>query len=162
MAHETQIDIPDTVLPTQYFSKSRVDSPEKRLLFAVLEDAITIAANPVVLVPIPEQPVGGVTHRWSDDKYKAKTRNDHRTALYEETTAWFASDETHDIYCFVSICDVFGLDPSAIREGLKKITRPLANVRWRMSGSLSRVGFGTQYSPRRPDLRKRRHRKKYD
>ena len=34
-------DVPDTVLPVQYFTRTVVsDTPEKRLIFAVLMDAI--------------------------------------------------------------------------------------------------------------------------
>lgn len=38
-AHDTEV--PDTILPAQYFTRSGSSTPEKRLIFAVLMDAVT-------------------------------------------------------------------------------------------------------------------------
>ena len=41
MARAPSSEVPDTVLPVQYFTRTAVsDTPEKRLIFAVLMDAI--------------------------------------------------------------------------------------------------------------------------
>ena len=37
----------------------------------------------------------------------------------QEAEEWFLSDKSHGLFSFVSVCDVLGLEPEFIRQGLK-------------------------------------------
>jgi hypothetical protein len=39
-----------------------------------------------------------------------------------EVRAWFASDEAHWPCSFVAVCDVFGLDPAAVRARVRALS----------------------------------------
>jgi hypothetical protein len=73
-----------------------VSSPEKRLLLAVLGEAIT-----------------AFTH-------SAGARNRAGKRRFAEVAAWFASDATDSLFTFVGICDTLGLDASYLRSGLRR------------------------------------------
>lgn len=80
------------ILPTQFFRKVP-DSPERRLMLAVLEDAV-------------------VTYL----KYKSgNSRKDLR--LVQETKEWFSSSDTW-IFSFETICAVLDIDAEAFRKAL--------------------------------------------
>jgi hypothetical protein len=64
-------------------------TPEKRLMAAVLNDALDVVGAP-----------GGR----------------HRRKLVRATYAWFASDDTEWPFSFRNICAVLGIDPFALRE----------------------------------------------
>ena len=88
---------PETILPTQYFSNVQLDAslqPEKRLMLAVLEDAVG-----------------------TFQKY-AIARDRRAQVLFTETEEWFASDETEWPYSFVNICQALGLEVEFLRFGL--------------------------------------------
>jgi hypothetical protein len=40
--------------------------------------------------------------------------------LFRETAGWFASDDTSSPFCFVTICQLLGLDPDYLRAGLRR------------------------------------------
>jgi hypothetical protein len=88
---------PDLVLPTQFLQAS-IATPEKRLLLAVLEEAV------------------GTYQRHVTD-----TDRDGR-AVFADVQAWFASEDGAWLYSFVAICDVIGLDPTYVRTGLGQWT----------------------------------------
>ena len=74
--------------------------PEKRLLLAVLEEAV------------------GTYQR-----YALALRLDRRNrAVLAGVEAWFASTDSHELYSFVAICDVLGLEATYVRSGLARWT----------------------------------------
>src|SRR3989454_6438099 len=88
---------PETVLPSQFFDRLQVDAslqPEKRLMLAVLEDAVG-----------------------TFQKYVASsTRRGQR--LFAEAEEWFAEPATEWPFGFESICQALSLEPAYIRNGL--------------------------------------------
>ena len=88
--------VPDILVPSQYFDRVRErrdHDPERRLLFAVLENAV-------------------------DDYRKAlaSRRGDRDLRELEE---WFESRDTSWFCSFQNICDVLGLDAEYMRRGLR-------------------------------------------
>jgi hypothetical protein len=84
---------PDVTPPIQFFGRT-LATPEKRLLLAVLEEAVT-------------------THR----RHALATDRRGR-ALLADVEAWFASEDTVWLCGFVAICDALGLEASYVRAGL--------------------------------------------
>jgi hypothetical protein len=84
---------PDIILPSQFLCRV-VATPEKRLLLAVLEEAV------------------GTYQRY------AIATDPRGRAVFAEVEAWFASEEVTRLYAFVPICDVLGLDAAHVRSGL--------------------------------------------
>ena len=85
----------DLILPVQYLQRSMA-TPEKRLLLAVLEEAVA-----------------------TYQRYAFALRLDRRNkAVLADVKAWFASTESHELYSFVAICDVLGLEATYVRSGL--------------------------------------------
>jgi len=85
------------VLPSQYFSLPAVDASlqaEKRLMLAVLEDAV------------------GTFQKYVN----ARERTGQR--LFAEVEDWFAADEVEWPYSFLNISQALGLDPEYLRSGL--------------------------------------------
>jgi hypothetical protein len=79
----------EVVLPVQFFRGTRgALQPERRLMLAVLEDAVV---------------------RYRRDPHG---RDGHESAL------WFASEDTSWPYSFTNVCDVLGLDRRAVRDAL--------------------------------------------
>ena len=90
---------PETVLPSQLLDTSNLGAamqPEKRLMLAVLEDAIA------------------TLQRTANGTSRVALRD------FDETRAWLASDDTTWPYTFVNICHVLGFDPSFLRRGLER------------------------------------------
>ena len=70
---------------------------ERRLLLAVLEDAIRTYQR----------------YAFADDGRGA--------ALLSHVEAWFASEDSDWTFSFVAICDVLGLDASYLRRGIRRL-----------------------------------------
>jgi hypothetical protein len=90
---------PAMVLPAQLFGTAGLDAslvPEKRLLLAVLEEAV-------------------VTFQ----RYAAEQGRRGRR-LFREAEDWMGSEELRWPCSFRNICDVLGLDPGYLREGLRR------------------------------------------
>lgn len=90
---------PEVVLPSQYFGSAMVDAslqPEKRLMLAVLEDAV------------------GTYQKYAN----ARERNGQR--LFEDVEEWFTADDHQWPYSFVNISQALGLDASYVRRGLDR------------------------------------------
>jgi len=90
---------PEVILPSQYFGGAIVDAslqPEKRLMLAVLEDAV------------------GTFQKYVN----ARERNGQR--LFEEVEQWFDSDDQEWPYSFVNVSQALGLDVSYMRSGLHR------------------------------------------
>ncbi len=106
---------PDVVLPSQFFNGLRRHAPSKRgewlLLLAVLEDAV---------------------HCYQ--KYSL-ARDKPGQRLFQEAEEWImgtqpGSSEEPLALAFPYVCDVLGLDPAYLREGLQRWrTRQLAGRR---------------------------------
>lgn len=90
--------VPDTLLATQYFDRVRRRKDvtgEQRLMFAVLADAVDLYLK------------------------HAGATAPHHAALFADAERWIEDDDTTWLYAFVPICDHFGLDPDAVRGGLR-------------------------------------------
>ena len=88
---------PETILPSQFFDRLQIDAslqPEKRLMLAVLEDAVGTFQKHVT----------------------AATRRGQRH--FTEAEQWFASDIADWPFAFESICEALGLEASFVRRGL--------------------------------------------
>jgi hypothetical protein len=90
---------PETILPSQFFERFRIDAslqPEKRLMLAVLEDAV------------------GTFQKFAT----ASGRRGRR--LFAEAEEWFTSEDGTWPFAFHNICQALGLEPSYIRSGLRR------------------------------------------
>jgi len=88
---------PDILLPPQYFETFRRKiyfEPEKRLMAAVLEDAVMCF-----------------------QKYLL-ARDERRRVMFCEAEAWIFAMDIDWPFSFSNLCDVLGLNPSYIRQGL--------------------------------------------
>jgi len=90
------------VMPSQLFPEFPGEASmqaEKRLLLAVLEDAIDILLKHA----------------------GAETARGQR--LYAETVAWIVSEETGSPFDFLTVCEALDLSPSCLRRGLERLLR---------------------------------------
>ena len=88
---------PDTLLPTQYFETFRRKAhlePDKRLMLAVLEDAIACF-----------------------QKY-VSARDNRGKAVFREAEEWILEENSHWLFSFENICEVLGFNPSYVRQGV--------------------------------------------
>ena len=113
---------PETVLPSQFFARPTVDAslqPEKRLMLAVLEDAV------------------GTFQKYANARDRAGQK------LFAEVEDWFASDDQEWPYSFVNICHALGLEPAYLRRGLarwrdrQRDARGRRRARWSASRSVA-------------------------
>jgi DNA-directed RNA polymerase sigma subunit (sigma70/sigma32) len=90
----------DTLLPAQFWAAlaDPRSEPEKRLMVAVLEEAIALVVN---------------AHGGSDD----------RRSAVREARRWFASDDNSTPFAFATICDILGLDVGRVRQALARWPR---------------------------------------
>ena len=90
---------PETILPSQFFGRFQLDAslqPEKRLMLAVLEDAVGTFQKYVT----------------------SSTRRGQR--LFAEAEEWFAAPATEWPFSFESICQALGLDAAYLGGGLRR------------------------------------------
>jgi hypothetical protein len=90
---------PETILPSQFFDRFQIDAslqPEKRLMLAVLEDAVGTFQKYV-----------GVS-----------TRRGQR--LLGEVEEWFAEPASEWPFGFETICQALNLEPAYLRTGLER------------------------------------------
>jgi len=88
---------PETILPSQFFDRVQIDAslqPEKRLMLAVLEDAVGTFQKYVT----------------------AANRRGQR--LFSEAEEWFAGEATEWPFGFENICEALGLEAEYLRAGL--------------------------------------------
>jgi hypothetical protein len=98
---------PDTLLSAQYLENLRRKTllePEKRLMLAVLEDAINCFQVNVM------------------------ARSGRRKKLFNESEDWIMGWDDDWIFSFVSVCELLGFNPEYVRRGLlrwkeKKLAR---------------------------------------
>lgn len=86
----------DAILPQGVGEGAGVVQPEKRLLLAVLEGAVT------------------------DFQKYATASSGRGKRLFADADAWFASAAADQPCTFESICQALALDPSFIRAGLRR------------------------------------------
>ena len=90
---------PDTLVPTQYFDRVGADAafqPEKRLMLAVLEEAIATFQRHVV----------------------AGTRRSQR--LVEEVEEWVEGRESEWPFSFENVCAALDIEPEYLRTGMAR------------------------------------------
>ena len=97
---------PDTLLPAQYFETLRRKTlePEKELMLAVLEDGVA-----------------------SFLKY-LHAENRTGNTLFRNAEEWIWEENSEWPFSFENICDVVGIDPQYLRQGLMR-SKGLALVR---------------------------------
>ena len=93
---------PDAILPEQFytmFKKSPYREPERRLMVAILEDAVSCLSTDL-----------------SECNFRQRRQ-------YEEAKDWITTDEEDEwIFSFRNICEFLGMDPSYLRRGLIRQT----------------------------------------
>lgn len=89
---------PDTLLASQYFDRirrRRAPDGERRLMIAVLEDAIHVYLK------------------------NCGARDAHHRALFLDAEEWIESDDSTSFYSFENVCAVLDLDADYLRRGLR-------------------------------------------
>lgn len=119
MTYETSLSVeervaslfqPDTLLPAQYFETYRRKAPlepEKRLMLAVLEDAVACFQKYVF------------------------ARDGKGKTTFREAEEWILEEDSDWLFSFDNVCEVLGIDPRYVRQGLmrwKEMSRPGAKV----------------------------------
>jgi hypothetical protein len=92
---------PDTMLPSQWLDRRRgrgADSGERRLMAAVLEDAVRVYLK------------------------HAGNRDASRLEAFREVEEWFASPDSTWFYSFENVCSVLDIHPGYVRRGLRRWT----------------------------------------
>ena len=88
---------PEVLTPEQYYDERRDDSvmrPVKRLMMAVLEDALRCFQN------------------------NAGTRSGPRKRLFAEAEEWLCGDNSDGPFSFNTVCETLGIEPRYLRSGL--------------------------------------------
>ncbi|MEX0801889.1 MAG: hypothetical protein WD688_00955 [Candidatus Binatia bacterium] len=88
---------PDTLMPDQYletFRRKLYLEPEKKLLLAVLEDAIACFQKYVF------------------------TKDGKGKVLFQEAEEWILEEDTDWLFSFANVCEMLGFEPSYLRDGL--------------------------------------------
>jgi hypothetical protein len=97
------------VLPVQYGEMHRKKLPsegERKLLFAVLEDAIRCYL-----------------------KYRDGDPNSREHPEFLEATDWLSCEEEYGPFAFVSVCETLGINADRLRIGISKHRGRLAEIR---------------------------------
>lgn len=98
----TRLFEPDTLIPDQFYAtlkRSQINDPERRLMAAILEDAVSCLSK------------GG-----SEDACR------HQRSA-EEAESWINTEgEEEWIFSFTNVCETLGLDPDYMRCGLNRLT----------------------------------------
>lgn len=88
---------PDTLLPDQFLETFRRKShlePEKKLMLAVLEDAIACYQKYIF------------------------ARDGKGKALFQEAEEWIKEKGGDWLFSFTNVCEILGFDPDYLRQGL--------------------------------------------
>lgn len=88
---------PDSLLSTHYFETLRrktILEPEKRLMLAILEDAINCFQDNLL------------------------AQNVRRRRLFEEAEEWIVEVDGDWVFSFENICEALGFNPAYVRQGL--------------------------------------------
>jgi hypothetical protein len=90
---------PDTLLPDQYLDTFRRKfhlEPEKKLMLAVLEDAIACFQKYIF------------------------SRDGKGKGLFQEAEEWIQEKNGESIFSFANVCDSLGFDPDYLRQGMAR------------------------------------------
>ena len=90
---------PDIILPSQHrdtLQRRTPQNPEKRLMLAVLEDAVACFRNGL------------------------QAHDHRRRELFKDSEAWITEENADRLFSFEHICDILGLDARLIRFELLK------------------------------------------
>ena len=93
---------PDTLLPDQYldtFRRKLQLEPEKKLLLAILEDAIACYQKYIFV------------------------RDGKGQALFHEAEQWVEERGSGSVFAFDSVCETLGLNPDYLRRGMADWTK---------------------------------------
>ena len=88
---------PDTLLPAQYFDTFRRKAnsePEKKLMLAILEDAIDCFQKYIF------------------------ARDGRGKGIFREAEDWILEENSDRLFSFETVCDALGFNPSYVRQGL--------------------------------------------
>ena len=88
---------PDTLLSAQYFENFRkqiLPEPEKRLMLAILEDAVNCFQENFLAT------------------------NGKKKRLFEEAEEWIVEVGADRIFSFETVCETLGVNPEYVRRGL--------------------------------------------
>ena len=98
------------ILPVQYNDMFRRGSSsadaERRLLFALLEDGIRCYL-----------------------RYRDAERNSPQRLEFLEASTWINSQDDDGPFAFVNVCEALGIDPSHLRDGVRKHVGLLEEIR---------------------------------
>ncbi len=98
--HLSKLNEIDAIHPTQYYLANRsmrLASGEKKLMLAILKDAIKCYRRNVT------------------------TKSIHSQKIFAETEEWFYDEDTNYLYSFLNICAWLGVDFKLIREKLSEM-----------------------------------------
>jgi hypothetical protein len=88
---------PDVLLPIQYFAalkRKRFSSGEHRLLIAIMQDAVECFQKHI------------------------HARDSKRRQLYLDAESWIGSEDYSGTFSFNNVCDLLGMSPEYLRQGL--------------------------------------------
>ena len=91
--------VPDIVTPQQFYDQRRDDSaiaPVKRLMMAILEDALRCFQN------------------------NADAHSGPRKRLFVEAEQWLCTDRGDGPFSFETVCETLGIEPQYLRSGLRE------------------------------------------
>lgn len=100
--HLSKLNEIDAIHPTQYYLANRsmrLASGEKKLMLAILKDAIKCYRRNVT------------------------GKSVHSQKIFVETEEWFYDEDTNYLYSFLNICAWLGVDFKLIREKLTEMKR---------------------------------------
>jgi hypothetical protein len=90
---------PDSLAATQFddtMQRSTPLEPEKKLMLAVLEDAVMCFQDNLL------------------------TRDKKKKQLFDETELWLFEERSDRLFAFANVCQQLNLDPDYVRNGLKQ------------------------------------------
>ena len=87
--------VPIPLLASQFLYAPKESTPERRLLAAVLQDAVQIIRRGL---------------KYHEDRELADT--------YRDALAWVAADRDAWPFCFVALCEALGFDADSVRTRL--------------------------------------------
>jgi hypothetical protein len=124
---------PDAILAAQFYAMfkcSQYKEPERRLMVAVLEDAVScLSMNP-------------------------RHCNLRQRKQYEAAKQWVSAEEDSEwIFSFRNICEVLGMDPSYLRSGLTRSTSGGRVVSRNVSASARRRPGSATLRPKKVRIR---------
>ena len=95
VAHASEVFAPEVILPVQFFAPRCTELPEKRLMLAVLEDAVLTLRRHV-----------------GDRRARAQR-------LVREVEQWMEARNRDWLFSFENICAALNFNPSVMRRGLR-------------------------------------------